>query len=36
MKITDGKNIPDEFFECIDFESIPSVNEIIKDVKAEG
>ncbi len=36
MKITDGKNIPDEFFECIDFESIPSVNEIIKDVKSRG
>lgn len=36
MKITNYKNLPDEFFNNIEFESINSVNEIISDVKKSG
>lgn len=36
MQIINYKNIPDKFYERIDFESISSVNEIINDVKLRG
>ena len=36
MQIINYKNIPDKFYESIDFESISSVNEIINDVKLRG
>ena len=36
MQIINYKNIPDKFYETIDFENISSVNEIINDVKLRG
>ena len=36
MQIINHKNIPDKFYETIDFENISSVNEIINDVKMRG
>lgn len=36
MQIIDYKNIPDTFFEKIEFESISSVEEIAKDIRANG
>ncbi len=36
MKIIDYKNIPDEFFAKIEFESLESVAKIIDDVKKDG
>jgi len=36
MKIVDYKNIPDEFFSKIEFESLESVAKIIEEVKTDG
>lgn len=36
MQIIDYKNIPDTFFEKIEFESISSVDEIAKDIRFNG
>lgn len=36
MKIVDYNNIPDEFFQNIEFNTIASVNDIINDVKNSG
>ena len=36
MQIINHKNIPDKFYETIDFENISSVNEIINDIKMRG